>query len=103
MKSYDENSNIGEFLKQMQSIQKLLGLHKALPFLPESKKNWKSRKTQLQHRRQRKICYSYKNHKISLKLWINTKRVHRVIQFNQKAWLKPYIDKDTKVRKEAKN
>ena len=31
------------------------------------------------------------------------KRVHRVIQFNQEAWLKPYIDMDTKLRKEAKN
>ena len=30
------------------------------------------------------------------------KKVHRVIQFNQKAWLKPYIDINTKVRKEAK-
>ena len=29
--------------------------------------------------------------------------MHRLIQFNQKAWLKPYIDIDTKLRKEAKN
>ena len=27
----------------------------------------------------------------------------RVIQFNQKAWLKPYIDMNTKLRTEAKN
>ena len=30
------------------------------------------------------------------------KRVHRVIQFNQEAWLEPYIDMNTKLRK-AKN
>ena len=31
------------------------------------------------------------------------KRVHRVIQSNQEAWLKPYLDMNTKLRKEAKS
>ena len=29
--------------------------------------------------------------------------MHRVIQFNKKAWIKPYVDMNTKLRKEAKN
>ena len=37
------------------------------------------------------------NHSLKLK------EVHRVIQFNQKAWLKPNIYMNTKSRKEAKN
>ena len=31
------------------------------------------------------------------------KNVHRVIQFNQKAWLKPYIEMNTILRTEPKN
>ena len=31
------------------------------------------------------------------------KKVHIIINFNQKAWLKPYIDIDTDLRKKAKN
>ena len=37
------------------------------------------------------------NHELILK------KVHRVIQFNQKAWLKPYLDMNTKLRAEVKN
>ena len=37
------------------------------------------------------------NHELILK------KVHRVIQFNQEAWLKPYIDMNAKLGKQAKN
>ena len=31
------------------------------------------------------------------------KKVHRIIEFNQEAWLKPYIDMNAELRKMAKN
>ena len=37
------------------------------------------------------------NHRLVLKI------LHRVIQFNQEAWLNPDIYMNTKLRKEAKN
>lgn len=33
--------------------------------------------------------------------WDNTKKVHRVIEFNQEAWLNPYINVNTKFRKKT--
>ena len=49
---------------------------------------------------------NYVVHIISLKQALNhgliLKKVHRVIQFNQEAWLKEYIDMNTEWKKQAK-
>ena len=54
--------------------------------------------------------YDKKNYVVhirSLKQALNhgpiLKKVHRVIQFNQEAWLKPYFDMNTDLRKQAKS
>ena len=49
------------------------------------------------------MCYSYKSFKTSIKSWIKTKMLHRIIQFKQKSWLKAYIDMNTELRTNAKN
>ena len=50
---------------------------------------------------------SYVAHIRSLKQALNhgliLNKVHKVIQVNQEAWLKPYIDMNTELRKQAKN
>ena len=41
--------------------------------------------------------------KTSIKSWIRLKKVHRVVKFSQKTWLKPYVDMNTELRKKPKN
>ena len=53
--------------------------------------------------KKKKLCCSHKCIKTSAKSRINTKKAYRIVQFNQKPWLKPWIDMNTKLRKEAKN
>ena len=43
-----------------------------------------------------------RNSKQALNHGLVLKKVYRVIKFTQKAWLKPYIDMNTKVREKAK-
>ena len=48
------------------------------------------------------VCH-YKNLKFYLKHGLKLKKIHKILQFDQKAWLKPYIDFNTKLRQEADN
>ena len=44
-----------------------------------------------------------KSLKQALNHGLKLKKIHRIIEFNQKAWLKPYIDMNTELRKLAKD
>ena len=104
IKNYDENSNKGySFEVDVEYSNNLLNLHGNLTFLGEGNKIYKCKKL---------VCNindkeNYIVHIRALKQVLNhgliPRKVHRVIQFNQKAWLKQYIDMNTKLRTEAKN
>ena len=49
------------------------------------------------------LCCSHKSSKKVLNHGLILKKVHTVFQFNQEAWLKEYIDVNTKLRTKAKN
>ena len=44
-----------------------------------------------------------RNLKPALNHGLLLKNFHRVVKFNQKAWLKPYIDMNTKLRQKEKD
>ena len=44
-----------------------------------------------------------RNIKQAIKYGLKLKKVHKAIAFHQEAWLKPYIDMNTELRKNAKN
>ena len=104
IKNYNENSDIGYFLEvDVEYPKKLFGSHKDLPFLPERKKLEKVEKLVCSIEDKEKYVIHIRALKQALNHGLILKRVHRVIQFNQEAWLKPYIDMNTKLRKEAQN
>ena len=47
------------------------------------------------------MCYLHKKFKASIKSCIYFEKVHRGIKFNPKAWLKPYIDMNTKLKQKV--
>ena len=53
-------------------------------------------------KKRKKICYTNQKFKTGIKLRISFLKVHRVIEFDQNAWLKPYIDMKTDLRKKKK-
>ena len=94
IKNYNENSDKGYFLEvDVEYPKNLFSLHSDLPLLPEGKKIEKCNKLICACHDKKKALKRTLNHGLILK------KVHRVIQFNQKAWLKPYIDMKTKAKK----
>ena len=104
IKNYDEESDEGYILEEdVEYAKNLHDLHDDLPFISEKMKI---------NNRIKVVCNlydknSYVVHIRALKQALNhgliLKKVHRVIQFNQEAWLKEYIGINTELRKQAKN
>ena len=104
LKNYNENSNVGYFLEvDIEYPKQLWSSHKDLPFLPERKKLEKVEKLVCSIEDKEKYVIHIRALKQALNHGLVLKDVHRVIKFNQEAWLKPYIDMNTKLRKEVKN
>ena len=103
-KGYNENSDRGYFLEvDVEYPKNLFNLHKDLLFSPERKKIEKCNKLICNIEDKEKYVVHIRALKQALNHGLILKKVHKVIQFNQKAWLKPYINMNTELRKKAKN
>ena len=104
IKNYDEKRDEGYFLEvDMEYPKTLWNSHKELPFLPERKKLEKVEKLVCSIEDKEKYVIHIRALKQALNNGLKLKTVRRVIKFQQKEWLKSYIDMNTKLRKEAKN
>ena len=78
--------------------------HSDLPYCPENVIN----DSQLPklfttlYDKKKYVCH-YLNLKQALKAGLKLEKIHRVIKFDQSDWMKVYIEKNTKLRQEAKN
>ena len=103
-KEYDEKINTGYFFEvDVEYPKTLFNFHKNLPFLSERKRIEKveylicSIEDKVKH-----VVYIGALKQV-LNYGLKLKKVHRVIQFYKKGWLKPYIDINTELGKNAKN
>ena len=104
IKKFNENNNKGYILEvDVKYPKKLHDLHSDLPFLPERMKTDKCKKLVCNLQNKKKYVVRIKSLKQGLNHELKLKKVHRIIEFNQKAWLKPYIDMNMELRKLAKD
>jgi len=115
-----DNSAIGYILEvDLIYPEYLHDLHNDYPLAPESliitedmlspfcksfaQKHLDSKKLVPNLRNKTKYTVHYRNLKLYVELGMIVTKIHRVLSFSQKPWMKPYIDFNTEKRKNAKN
>ena len=104
IKNYNKNDKKGYILEvDIKYPKKLHDLHSDLPFLPERMEINKCKKLVCNLYNKKKYVVHVNTPKQALNHGLKLKKIHRAIEFNQKVWLKPYIDMNTELRKLARN
>ena len=90
IKNYNKESDKGFFLEvDVQYTEKIHELHNDLPFLPERMKTENVGKLVANLHDKTEYVIHIRNLKQAPNHGLLLKKVHRVIKFNQNAWLKP--------------
>ena len=104
IKNYNENDKNGYILEvDVKYLKNLHDFYSDLPFLPEIMEINKCKKLVCNLHDKKKYVVHIKSLKQALNQGLKFKKIHRIIEFNQEAWLKPYIDMNTELRKLARN
>ena len=104
IRNYDKDSDKRYILEvDVKHPKKLHSLHSNLPFLPERMKIDKCNKLVCNLYYKKNYVVHIRSLKQALSHGLILKKIHRIIQFNQEACLKRYIDMNTELRKQAKN
>ena len=102
--SYNKNSDKGYILEvDVDYPNKLQNLHSDLPFLPERMVINNTKKLVCNLNDKKNYIVHINVLKQALDLGLKLRKVHRVIEFDQEAWLKEYIGVNTELRKKATN
>ena len=102
--SYDENNDIRYIIEaDVEYPKRLHNLHNDLPLWPERVKIKKCDKLVCNVYDKNNYVADIRTLKQALNYGLILKEVHKSIQFNQKAWLKSYIDMNAKLRTEVRN
>ena len=104
IKGYDENSNKGYVLEvDVNYPQELYDIHSDMPFLPEGMVINKTKKLVCNLHDKKKYVAHVSVLKQALNHGLKLAKVYKVIEFEQEAWLKKYIDFNTDLRKKVSN
>ena len=104
IKNYDEDSNAGYFIEaDIEYPKELHNKHSDLPFLPERMKVNKFKKLVCNLYDKKDYVDHIRSVKQALNNGLKIKKIYKVLKFNERAWLKSYIDMNTDLRKNAKN
>ena len=103
VKNYDENGDKGYILEvNVEYPEKICILNSDLAFFLERMKINKCTKLTCTIQNKENYVIHIRALKQAVNHGLKLTKVHRIIQFDQEAWLKPYIDMNTDLRKNTK-